>query len=691
MGLSLAGPSSVGLGLRALRSLGCADPVSVASRFPYRPSFDGGLGRCTAAFYCGRRHLFLAGRRTPRPGPVRVCVCSPVLAGSGRAASRACSGAPHLFLWPLCLSAILGPLQAGVAPFLVLPLPPPFFSSFSFFLLFSGRPPCLLFSLVAGFGCLGPLSFSIPPPGLCVLSFPSFCALVVSALLWFPAALGLGALCVSFFFGLPPLGSPCALASFVSLAWPLAALWWLLPLPPLPFVSCGFRRCRSVLSFFLLLLSASPLSPAFSWFRPRVLWALALCVVCLVGLPLFGLPCALRPVGVSRLAVRCSLVVAAPPPPLCLAVFVAAPWDSVFFSSFFFPSLCAPVVSGFLWFSGPAALGLGTVCCLLCGPPASRLSVRSCPFCVPCLAVGCSLVAAARPPPLRVPRSSSRPLGAVCGVLCCAVCPWARCCAALLRGVPSGVVLLCAVLLCCAGSMPLLVVPCPLVLPVALGPCPVRHFALRCSPALCALCCVCFVVACRCALLFAAVRRAVFVLGCCAVRSLSSPLCAVLCLAVLVHLRCAVRVLRAVAGAWCCGALLCVVLFPLVFCVAVPGLVAPSCLLVVCYGVRLPVWLHGLLSCGWCGLLWCPASLCRVLWCCAVVLCCRFAVLLVFALPSCGLPGCAVLCCWLSVLFLARWWCLRAVVPFPSFPARTKTLIITLFYPPHVFVWVAHV
>ena len=138
------------------------------------------------------------------------------------------------------------------------------------------------------------------------------------------------------------------------------------------------------------------------------------------------------------------------------------------------------------------------------------------------------------PPPFCVSLFSSAPLGAVCRVLCCAVCPWVQCGAALRRVVPSGVVLFCAVLFCCARLVPLLVVPCPVVLPVALGPCALRRCVLRFPPALCALCCVCFVVACWCALLFAAVRCAVCVLGCCAVRSLSSPLCAALCVAVLV-------------------------------------------------------------------------------------------------------------------------------------------------------------
>ena len=54
MGLSLAGPSSFGLWLRALLWLACVDPVTDASGFSYRLSFDGGLGRCTGAVSCGR-------------------------------------------------------------------------------------------------------------------------------------------------------------------------------------------------------------------------------------------------------------------------------------------------------------------------------------------------------------------------------------------------------------------------------------------------------------------------------------------------------------------------------------------------------------------------------------------------------------------------------------------------------------
>ena len=227
---------------------------------------------------------------------------------------------------------------------------------------------------------------------------------------------------------------------------------------------------------------------------------------------------------------------------------------------------------------------------------------------------------------------------------------------------------LCCRVLCCARLVPLLVAPCPLALPVALGPCALRRCVLRCSPgAVCSVLCV----FCRGAVVRAVVRRSALCCVCLGVLCCAFPVLSVLCGAVLVLSRCAVRVVRAAAGAWCCGALLCVVLFPVVCRGALLGLVARGCLLVACFGVGVSVWPRGLPPCGWCGLLWCPAFLCRVLWCCAVawccavVLCCRVAVLSGLALPSCGLSCCAVLCCWLAVLFLARW-CLRAVVLFSS-------------------------
>ena len=449
---------------------------------------------------------------TPGWGPLAAVVCVLCLAGSGGPASWARSGAPHPFLWPLYLSALLGPLRAGVAPL-------------------------------------------------------SFAAVAVPRWLFFSASRYL------------------ARASFVSPAWPLAALWWLLPRPP---------------------------------------------------------------------------------PPLCLAVFVAPACGLCVFFSPSSSSSVRPRCLRLSLVSGPGCPGPRRLRCLFCWPSASRLSVRLSLFRAFRLAVGCSRVVPAPPPPC-VARFSFLPLGAVCRVvLCVPGCGAAPRCCVLCRPV------LCCRVLCCARLVLLLVAPCPLALPVALGPCALRRCVLRCSPAMCALCCVCFVVAWWCVLLFAALPCAVCVSGCCAVRSLCSPFCAVLCFAVLVRSRCAVRVPRAVACAWCCGALLCVVLFPVVCRGAVLGLVARGCLLVGCFGVGVPVWPRGLLPCGWCGLLWCPAFLCCVLWCCAVawccavVLCCRVAVLLGLALPSCGPSCCAVLCCSLAVLFLARWWCLRAVVLFSS-------------------------
>ena len=300
---------------------------------------------------------------------MRVCVCSSVLAGSGGPASRARSGAPHLFLQSFCLPALLGPLKPGVAPFLVLCSPSPplllFFSSSVVVFLcapfvpsfFCFRPrvpwalalcvvrfvglallgsPCALAPFVLPAWLLAALWWWPPPPPFCVSRFwlsplgalclfPFFSLLVgapvVSGCLSFPApaALGLGAV---LFFSLPLLlGSPCALACLCPL------LGRRVPPPPPPPLLClavfvAAARCL----FFFLLLSAPPLSLAFSGFRPRVPWTLALCCVCFARLSVRS-----RLVCVSRLAMGCSLVVAAPL--LCLAVFVAAAQRLVFFLS----------------------------------------------------------------------------------------------------------------------------------------------------------------------------------------------------------------------------------------------------------------------------------------------------------------------------------------------------------------------
>ena len=80
----------------------------------------------------------------------------------------------------------------------------------------AGRPPGrVLVRLTFSFGrfvfllCLAPSGLGLP----------------LSLLLLLPSSLVV-------FLGLPLPGSSCACASFVSPAWPLAALWWLLPRPP---------------------------------------------------------------------------------------------------------------------------------------------------------------------------------------------------------------------------------------------------------------------------------------------------------------------------------------------------------------------------------------------------------------------------------------------------------------------------
>ena len=371
-GLSLTGPSSVGFGLRALRCLACVDPVTYASGFPYRPSFDRGLGRCTGAVSCGRRHLPLrvGGRHARVPC---VCACArpswPGRAGRplGRVLVRL-TFSFRRFVFLLCLapSGLGSPLSWSFA----CPLPPPITFFLCFLpLLFFRAPPlvsCFLWfraPVVLGFRavccvccwprpsglsagsrlfCFGRLATGcslVPPPPFGVSRF----LLLPLGALWLfsPSFLRPRCLWLSLVSG-PGCPGPwrCALRFFPPVSWlssPVLCLLlgcWLLPggccpTPPYPFVSRGFRRCRSVLFFFPLPVCASfvfgflwfpapafesrgfrrcrsvlrffsfflrcapPLSLAFSGFRPQVPWASPLCVVCFVGLPLVGSPCAL--------------------------------------------------------------------------------------------------------------------------------------------------------------------------------------------------------------------------------------------------------------------------------------------------------------------------------------------------------------------------------------------------------------
>ena len=316
----------------------------------------------------------LAGQRTPRPGPVRVCLCSSVLAWSGGLASRARFGAPHLFLRPLCLSARPPPgcgcpFCGSLVPVPPL-LPPLFFSCCSGFrapplsLSFFGFRPRVPWALVPCFSFLLPsrLVFFLPPVPLLSLAFSCFRPRV-------PWALALCAVC---FVGSPLLGFSCALASLVFPAWPLAALWWFLPPPPPLFCFSLFFSLPLCAPFFLFFSLRVPVVSRFCCFpAPGALGLGAVCfLLCWPPAPRLFVRC--RLFCVFCLAFGCSLVVAAPAPPLlCLAVFLAAALSSVLFFLFFVCSfsLRAPVVSGFLWFPAPGALGHGACVPFLLGVP----------------------------------------------------------------------------------------------------------------------------------------------------------------------------------------------------------------------------------------------------------------------------------------------------------------------------------
>ena len=192
MGLSRAGPSTVGLGQQALQWFACADQVTDASGFPYCLSFNGGFGRCTRAVLCGRRH---------RPFRVRgghnrvLCVCAcagsslPGWAGRrpgrvlvrltfscGRSRSSLCLLGPHPgWECPVC----------GCCCLLSFP---------------SARRQCLLRSVFWDLGCLGPWRLVAPPgrpPGF--LSGPRFPPLCIF-LFFLPALLVFSFCCLRLFF-----------------------------------------------------------------------------------------------------------------------------------------------------------------------------------------------------------------------------------------------------------------------------------------------------------------------------------------------------------------------------------------------------------------------------------------------------------------------------------------------------------
>ena len=254
---------------------------------------------------------------------------------------------------------------------------------------------------------------------------------------WLGSVGGDGLWCVVCWWGPSPLlaevpvcYSPPPLAGF-RCRW-----WWAVPATPgwgpLAAVPCGVCSCawfawpgragrppgrvlvRLTFSFgrFVFLLCLAPS-------RPRLPLPLSLLLPFLVG-------CFSRPPA-AWLSVRWRLVCV--PVPFCVSRFSSLLLGALVFFFFFFfllllPPLCAPVVSGFLWFPAPGALGLGAcVVCFVCLPFLGS----------PCAC--CSFVLSAwflaapawlLPPPPPLSFAVFFP-AARCCVPCCAVLPWVRC------------------------------------------------------------------------------------------------------------------------------------------------------------------------------------------------------------------------------------------------------------------------
>ena len=536
MGLAMAGPSGVGLGLRALRWLACVDPVTDASGFPYRPSSDGGLGRCTGAVSCGRRH---------RPFPVggcharvpRVCACAcPAWPGrAGPPPGRVVVRLTFFYGRSCCARCLLGPLRAGVALFSL--CAPRLFLAF---LVFGPGLPWAFTSCCPPLTPLFPFSFlffSSPPASL---FFFAVCAPVVSGVPCFRArgALGLGVFLYpppfSFFF-------PCFFPLFFLPAFPLAFFF---SFPPPAFLCFFFPPlCALVVSGVPcapawgalgrgVLLSPPATPPPFFFFLPVFFFFLSVpCRYC--GAGLVGVSWA---VGCAGVCFSCSVAVVG----LCAVLSrpSGAGWCCV----------VLPVVFGCL------LLGLAVLCCLLVG---LGVVFR---WCCPCLAAWLPVLW----------------FGVVCvGVPLPCVCSVALCC---------------CVVVCCGALL------------------------FTC------------VVACACCLFPVAARLLCVLLG--VVLCVPCPLRPVPCCSALCWCPCVVL------SAWSA-------LFP------VPAAVGSRCRCVflgVCWFLWLPgavVWwclsalvsVSGRFSRRSASSLWCPAPLCCVLRRCAAVWCCAVVPCRLFFLP----------------------------------------------------------
>ena len=619
---------------------GCSSPAGAG----YPP---GAHSSIRTAAVRSRQGLGTLRSRTRPSGRRLACVCVLFVAGSGGPASRARCGAPHLFLWPLCLTALLGPLRAGVVPLSLTPLP-------------------FLVALALCFGC-----FSRPPAAwlfvcsrlVCVSRLAVGCSLVVSP---------------------PP---PFCVSQFSSLL-------------PGALVFFFFFFCF----FFFSFPCAPPLSPAFSGFRPRVPLASALGVVCFVGLLLLGSPCACPSFLLSAWLLAAPWWLLPPPPPFCLAVFVAAARCCVPCAVRPGVRCCAAllrVVSSGVVLSCAVLRSFGAAACCAVHSGAARRPGALCSaalcFAVFPRAVCPVLCVFCRGAVVRaVVRRSA--LCCVCsGVLCCAFPVLSALCGAVLRCAGAlalccscgaccwwRLVLWCAVVRCwlwwpvvvcwwrdsvslslsgrvvcfpvvgvvCCGALLSCVVFCGAVLS--------RGAVLLCS-AVMLRCCwglLCPPVGCRAVLCCAVGWLCLFlpgggvcVLWCSfprAVRSLSSPLCALRCLVVLAVVPCFPV---SCAVALCCRVVLC--------CRALLSFCGAVC---VCFALLRPVVRRQCrLRCCWCLVLWRVPVRCGVslgvlrcggaaLVCRGVLLCCALSCGVLHPVPCPAVRCCPAVLCWLAVL-----------------------------------------
>ena len=214
-------PPSLVLGCMRCVDLVFVDSVTDASGFLYRPSFDGGLGRCTGAVSCGRQHLsFRVGGRHAQVTHVCACACSWWSGWAGRPPGRFLC-APQVYFGRFVLLLCLAPSGLGlpllgffsfrpIAPSLLAPLlslafcafrprvpfalplcvfscPPPFVCFFPSLLFLSScamRPSCLWLtrSLVSGLGCPRPWRCAVSCPPLSFFSFAPVLPLCVLCL-----------------------------------------------------------------------------------------------------------------------------------------------------------------------------------------------------------------------------------------------------------------------------------------------------------------------------------------------------------------------------------------------------------------------------------------------------------------------------------------------------------------------------